>query len=363
MDYVRYSPSIEEVGTAENETFRKIAETFRAQSETVAGQESGHAVRASHAKSTGLLMGEFVVYDDLPPELAQGLFAVPGRYDVLVRMAQGPGELLDDKISTHRGMSLKILGVAGEHIPEARESSTQDFVLENGTAFINSDASRFLANLRVGVSNAPHLPEAVKSAVSRVARAASAAVKAVGGEIKTLDFFGHEPTHPLAEAYFSQVPIRYGDYVAKVGLFPDETLLAELEDVRIDASDDPDAFRTAVVDYFARSGAEFDLRIQLCTDLKRMPIEDAATDWPQDESPYRTVARLRLPQQQAHSAARERYFDEQLGFKPANALAAHRPLGQVMRARLFVYERLAEFRQQTNGVIPMEPTSASDVPD
>ena len=363
MNFVRYSPEVEEISTDESETFRKIAETFSKQVETVAKQNSGHAVRASHAKSTGLLVGELIVDEGLPPELAQGLFAKPGRYDVLVRMAQGPGELLDDRISTHRGMSLKILGVTGEHIPEAQELGSQDFVLESGTAFINSDASRFLANLRAGVSNAPHMPEAVKSGVSRLARVASAVVKAVGGEIKTLDFFGHEPTHPLAEAYFSQVPIRYGDYVAKVGLFPHEALLAELEDVRIDASDDADAFRTAVVEYFAHSGAEFDLRIQLCTDLKRMPVEDASEDWPQDESPYRSVARLTLPRQQAHSPGRARYFDERLGFKPANAQATHRPLGQIMRARLFVYERLAELRQQTNHVEAVSTLSASDVPD
>lgn len=147
MSYVLYSPSVEQIAADEADTFGKITETFQAQSETVAGHLGGHAVRASHAKSTSLLTGELVIEDRLPPELAQGLFARAGRYDVLVRMAQGPGELLDDRISTHRGLSLKILGVEGEQIPEAQERCTQDFVLENGTSFINSDASRFLANL------------------------------------------------------------------------------------------------------------------------------------------------------------------------------------------------------------------------
>lgn len=52
------------------------------------------------------------------------------------------------------------------------------------------------------------MPDAVKGAVSAVSRATNTVLKAVGGESKTLDFFGHKPLHPLAETYFSQVPIR-----------------------------------------------------------------------------------------------------------------------------------------------------------
>lgn len=360
--YVAYSDSVEQIGNDERKTFATIADTFRAQAETVAGQE-GHAVRASHAKSTGLLKGELIVESGLPPELAQGLFARPGRYEALARLAQGPGEMLDDSISTHRGLAIKILGVEGERIPESRERATQDFVLETGKAFINSDASRFLVNLKAGVSKAPHMPDAFKSAVSRMSRATEAVIEAVGGESKTLAFFGHPRHHPLAEAYFSQVPIRYGDHVAKVGLFPAEGPLASLRTIEIDTGDDPDAFRTAVIDHFASRAAEFEFRVQLCTDLDAMPVEDASVEWAEQQSPYRMVARLVLPPQPAHTPARQHYFDDILSFRPANCLAAHRPLGQIMRARLFVYERLSEFRHETNGVQNAEPRTLADVPD
>ena len=36
---------------------------------------------------------------------------------------------------------------------------------------------------------------------------------------------------------------------------------------------------------------------------------------------------------EAYSADRQRYFDDVMSFRPAHALAAHRPLGSVMRAR------------------------------
>lgn len=95
-------------------------------------------MRTSHAKATGLLTGELTVENGLPEELAQGLFAKPGTYEALIRFAQGPGEILDDKISTHRRVGLKILGVEDERIPESRESATQDWLLAPGPAFIEA---------------------------------------------------------------------------------------------------------------------------------------------------------------------------------------------------------------------------------
>ncbi len=73
------------------------------QSETVEEREH-HAVRASHARSSALVTGTLEIADGLPPELAPGLFAAPGNHPMAVRFAQGPGETLGDRVSTHRGM-------------------------------------------------------------------------------------------------------------------------------------------------------------------------------------------------------------------------------------------------------------------
>ena len=70
-----------------------------------------HAVRASHAKSSACVVGTLTIADDLPPELAQGLFAAAGTYDVAIRFAEGTGETLGDRVSTHRGMTIKVFGV------------------------------------------------------------------------------------------------------------------------------------------------------------------------------------------------------------------------------------------------------------
>ena len=356
MTYVEYSPALEHVDEDEAESFDRIATTFLTQGRVVC-EQVGHALRVSHAKSTALLRGALTVPGDLPPELAQGLFAKAGRYGAIVRLAQGPGELLDDSISTHRGAAIKILGVTGERIAESREHATQDFILEDGAAFINSDAKRFLLNLKGGVSNAPHLPDGFKQAVSTVARGAEAALEAVGGKSKTLGFFGHPPLHPLSEAYFSQVPMRWGNHVAKVGLFPGKALLSALSRLRIDTRDDANAFATAVAEHFRANDAAFELKAQLCTDPDDMPIEDASVEWPEEKSAYRTVGSLTIPPQ--GTGAKDGLSDDNLSFSPANSLAAHRPLGQIMRARLFVYGRLANARAAANGVALTEPRAAT----
>lgn len=351
-ELLRYDPAFERADEDEQRTFEAIVDTFAAMGQHVAAQE-GRAVRVSHAKATALLTGQLIVDEDLPAPLAQGLAARGRTYATLVRFAQGPGEVLHDRISTHRGLALKLLDVDG---------ATQDFVLEGtGRAFINSNAKTFLANLRAGVSNAPSLPEGVKNVVSKVARGTEAALEAVGLESKTLAFFGHEPLHPLAEPYFSQVPMRWGDYVAKIGLFPTAETLARLSELRITHREEHDAFRVAMVDHFANAGATFEFRVQLATDLERTPIEDAAKEWPAEVSPYRPIGRLVLPPQRAWSAERSAWF-ERLSFRPSHSHLAHRPLGQIMRARLFVYERLATMRRQANGEMAEEPTTLADVP-
>lgn len=360
--YVRYRAGVEQVPEDEAETFEGIRKAFVGEGETVA-KKSGTFMRTSHAKATGLLTGELTVESGLPEELAQGLFARPGTYEALIRFAQGPGEILDDKISTHRGVGLKILGVGGERIPESRESGTQDWLLAPGPAFIHSTAKTFATDFRMGASKAGGLPDAVKNVVSKVALGTNTVLDAVGAKSKILEFFGHPSQHPLGENYFSQAPFRYGDHIAKLALVPSDGVLATLGDTKIDPDGDPDAFRTAMIDYYSRHDASFDVRIQLCTDLDTMPVENAATEWPQEESPYRTVATLKIPKQTAYSEGRHRFFDEKLAFSPAHSLAAHRPLGGIMRARLAVYAHMQDQRQRNNGVQPVEPRSTSEVPN
>ena len=359
MPPLRFRPEIEQPEPDEQETIDGIIRGMTQQSEAVEERE-GHAVRASHAKSSALAVGTLEIAAGLPPELAQGLFATPGTHPVAVRFAQGPGETLGDRVSTHRGMAIKVYDVPGDKLP-GHDTDTQDFVLATGTTFPSSTARGFLRDGSV-IGKSAALPEGVKSVVSAAARNFNRLLHAVGTESAMAGFFGHPFSHPLADAYFSQAPIRFGDHVAKLAAFPTSPAQAALGDWRLDPHDDEDGFRHAATAFLRENAVVYDLRAQLWTDADSQPIEDASVDWPVAQSPYRTIATIRLPAQDAYSPARQRYFDEAMTFRPAHSLIAHRPLGSVMRARLQVYRALAAYRQRENGVTPARQASIDEVP-
>ena len=93
-----------------------------------------------------------------------------------------------------------------------------------------------------------------------------------------------------------------------------------------------------------------------------MPVEDANEEWPEEESPYQPIARVAIPVQDSYSAGRAG-FVEKLSFSPAHALAAHRPLGSINRARLYAYKVLQAKRQAELGVPDSEPTSMAEFPE
>ncbi|AWN37126.1 catalase family protein [Methylobacterium radiodurans] len=359
MTYLRYAPDIEQPAPDEQETIDGIIQGMTQQSQTVEKREH-HAVRASHAKSSACVTGELTVAAGLPPELAQGLFATPGTHKVAVRFAQGPGETLGDRVSTHRGMSIKVFGVPGEKLP-GHDVETQDFVLATGTTFPSGTASGFLRDGTV-IGKSTGLPEGVKSAVSSTARNLNKVLHAFGTESAMADFFGHPYSHPLADSYFSQAPMRFGDYVAKLGAVPATQAQRDLAEWRLDPHGDENGFRHATVAFFRDDDVVFELKAQLWADTERQPIEDSSVDWPVSISPYRTVATIRLPRQDAYSPGRVRYFDEVMTFRPAHSLAAHRPLGSIMRARLQVYRALSDFRHRENDVTAENTASPESIP-
>ena len=358
-NYLMYQDDVETIAPDENETKQKIVEVMT-QGMELARQKYGRSVRISHAKAHGLLKGELVVQDGLPLQLAQGLFAKPGRYEVLVRMAQQPGELLDDsKVSTDRGMSVKVLGVNGPKL-EGHTAATQDWVFDVGKQFLASGMKEFLQAFKPNAEIAPKLSDSVKGAVSTAARATNTLLNAVGANSEKLAFYGHPIVHPASEEYFSQTAFRYGDYVAKLGFFPVSPRLEALKQQPFHP-ETPDALREAMNSFFQSNPAEFDLRVQLNTGLDDMPVEDAQAEWPETKSQYQTVARLTIPVQTAWDPAKDGYFED-LSFSPAHALAAHRPLGGINRARLLAYQMLAARRLADNGKSVELPTSLKEVP-
>ena len=361
--YLRYSPDIERPEPDEAETARAIAETMRSIAEKTLA-DGGHALRSVHAKSHGFLQGELEVVPGLPDDLAQGLFSEPGRYPVVLRFSTIPGDILDDSVSTPRGVAIKVVGVAGERLEGSEGAATQDFVLVNSPAFGTATARQFLPGLKL-LAKTTDRAESLKKAASFVLRGVQQAVVATtGGLSPVLSTLGGQPaTHILGDSFYSQVPIRFGDHVAKIALVPVSPQLTALTGAPLPPEGGPGALRAAMVRFFRDAGGTWELRAQLCTDLETMPVENAATIWPEAESPYRTVARLRVAPQTAWSEARAAMVDDGMAFSPWHGLAAHRPLGSIMRVRKQAYALGARFRAERNGRTIEEPRALAPLPD
>ncbi len=353
---IRFDSSLEVVQPDEDEVQAEMIRVFRKIQETTL-KDYGHAVRGVHAKSHGLLTGRLTVLPDLPPTLAQGLFAAPGSYDVVLRLSTNPGDILDDSVSTPRGLAVKVIGVSGERLPEA-EGETQDFVLANAPTFTAPDARAFLKSLKL-LAATTDTPQVFKKVFSAALRGLEGAIEAVGGKSATLiSLGGHPETHILGETFYSQAALRWGDYVAKVAVAPVAPALTALTGASLNVNGKPNGLREAVSEFFRAHEGVWELRAQLLTDRETMPVEDASTPWSEEESPYVPVARITVAPQESWSDDKIRRLDDGLAFSPWHGLAAHRPLGSVMRARRAVYPRSAGFRAEHNGCPIHAPTRA-----
>ena len=357
---VLYDPAFEIEEENEKETIEGINAQMRKILE-ITSKDYGHAVRSVHAKAHGLLIGEFEVLPGLPGELAQGLFARPKTFDAVLRFSTNPGDILDDSVTTPRGLSVKVLEVEGERLEGSEDERTQDFILVNAPVFAAPNAGEFLKTLKLlaATTDTPQIYKKILSGALRGAESVLLAAGAESGTLKTLG--GHPDTHILGETFFSQAPILFGRYMAKLRIVPVLPQMKELAGKPIGSVGRPNAIREAVQHYFAVSEAEWELQVQLLTDPETMPLEDASVEWPEAKSPFVPVARIRVARQDPWSEERAAKLDDGLLFSVWHGLAAHRPLGSVMRARRSAYEKSGRFRREFNGCPLHEPANRREL--
>ena len=84
--------------------------------------------------------------------------------------------------------------------------------------------------------------------------------------------------------------------------------------------------------------------------------------WAEQLSPFVTVARLRLPQQDISGQDNLEKMDA-LSFTPWRVTAEHAPLGNIMRARKEVYRQSSIERHKLNQQPRTEPRSVDEVLD
>jgi hypothetical protein len=354
---VPYRPDVETFQDDEQETIAHLNETFDTILNRTA-EDYGHAVRSVHAKAHAVLQGELTVDAGLPPELAQGLFATPGKHKVLLRLSTNAGDILPDVISLPRGLALKVFDVPGERLPGA-EGTAQDFIMINGKVFLAPTAKKFLGNLKLLAKTTDRI-EGTKKAVSATLRGVRGALEAVGLEAPAavLSLGGAPNVEPLGETYYSATAFRYGDYIAKFSLKPAAPAMLALTGKDIEIDGRPDAIREEVQKEMQSLEAVWDFRVQLCRDLDKQPVEDSTVEWDEEKYPFLKVGTIRAAAQDSWSVPQVKQINEETRFSIWTGIVAHQPLGNVNRARNEPYKRSADFRVRFNGCPYHEPSSS-----
>ena len=277
--------------------------------------------RTLHRKQLTAAVGQLQVLSDLPAFARQGLFASPGEHEVWLRLSNGGLDKARDTVPDIRGLALKVFGVSGPSALGQGAAQSQDFTLINQEQFAFPNSVDFVALVEAASHGNGALMKfmfkryGLVGGFKRLAQLAKTAGKPFKG-------FANEPL-------FSAVPMACGPYAVRVRLLPSDANGA----VNPQAKNDWGADFSARL---ARQPLSFELQLQPYVSEAQTPIEDASVNWP---TPYTTVARLHVPQQDTQSSAGLALLEkaEKAVFDPWQALADHRPLGDVQRARKVVY--------------------------
>lgn len=277
--------------------------------------------RALHRKQLTAAHGQLEVLGGLPTFAGHGLFAAAAKFDVRVRLSNGGMDSAPDRTPDIRGFGLSVKGVVGDSALGNGAAKSQDFTLINQEVFGFADSEEFVSFVMAAADGNGSL---VKYLMRRYGWLAGPARL-----LKMLKTVGKPFGGFATEALYSAVPMACGPYAVRVRMVPS----AENGAATPGASADWGADFAARL---ARQDLHWDLQLQPFVNESLTPIEDASINW---ESTYASVARLTLPRQDCSSAQGQALLAEVEAsvIDPWQALASHRPLGDVQRARKVVY--------------------------
>jgi hypothetical protein len=296
--------------------------------------------RGGNTKTQGIVRGEFIVHDNLPPQFRCGIYAKPQTFKAWVRFS-GPGPYVTPDIDDvgFMSISIKLMGVPGPKLMD-EEKHTLDMFGVSTPTFVTPDTKANAHLQQWSVKNAqifhflnfrrPHVLDLIMQ-----------------------ELFIKTQSSPFEAPYFSCVPYLLGEGQAmQYSVWPKSDKRTPIPRLPLRPPDD--YLRDAMVAALDVGDVELDIRLQLQTDPHLMPIENNAVLWPEKLSPRVSVATLRLPKQKFNSPA-QMAFAKKLSYNPWHTIAEHRPLGNQSRARHRMYLELSTLRHDINQVPHYEP--------
>jgi len=293
--------------------------------------KTGPTVRGQHPKHHGCVDAEFVVRADIPAAYRVGVFKDPATYSAKVRLSNGAQK--DDSQPDVHGMAVKVLGVNGTQALTGSTRQEQDFVLIDSESFFVPDVQMMLELMLARAAQKPEVMADFAQQHPKIAGALAAARKNIAS--------------PLTVRYWSTVPYKLGSLAVKYTAIPAVTNASG------DVPASADCLREAMTTQLApgANGARFDLCIIPQMDPGDL-VEDPMVTWKAEPVPVATITVA----PQAFDTPERMKQAEEMSFDPWHALAEHRPLGGISRARRQVYRALSSFRHDRNATPREEPS-------
>ena len=367
--FVRYAPELDALSAH----FEEDLETVLAAVEqyvvnSVAGEGVGRAVRFAHAKGYGLVRAEVEILDGLPSAYAQGIYAAPGRHDALIRFSNGVSHLGPDAfLSNAFGLALKMFDIAGTTLAEDEpDAGTFDYNTINMPVFFCNTVAHYLFIQQLFTDAGSYFmrgKDGIHQLLTEYLTGKGTLAEKDWAWDELLAFLAMArlpPVNVLLSTYWTMGAVRHGDFIAKVRFAPVQAFADAAEHREVDLASDADAYRQALVVELKQRPFEFDLQVQLCTNLEQMPVQDVTVEWLEALSPFVTVAKVRLPAQDISGAENVEQMDA-LSFTPWRVTAEHAPLGEIQRVRKEAYRRSSIARHRLNGQERREPRSVREV--
>jgi len=367
--YIKFHPGIENIPQNFNGNVEKIiAEVLETVHQSKQRSGNGYATRDVHVKGYGLLKAELEIQKDLPAEFAQGLYAKPGKHPAVIRFSNASSLVTTDaKSAPFMGMAIKIFDVAGKTILEDEpDSGTFDYNLISISALFCSSIEHYsyINNLVLKVDEyfARGIPGMLKFGYHWLT--------AMGKSFPTLlsirelyNFISLsrlKPNNLLLNEYYTVGAVRHGDYIAKIRAKPVTAYADEITRRVLDLKSADQVFRPALAAELNEHNYEFVIQVQLCKDLKRMPVEDLTIRWSEQLAPFVTVAKLTIPKQDISGEDNLKIM-EHLSFSPFRCLEENRPMGSLQLTRKEVYRQTSLLRHKLNGVARKEPSGPEEI--
>lgn len=369
--YIKFDKEIENIPENFDEYMEKIVNDIK---EYIKNSKqinnTNYNTRDAHAKGYAALRAEFTILDNLPEELAQGIYANPGKHEAVIRFSNGsPRVTFDRNSGMAQGLAIKVFDVPGQKLAPGEEDSTNiDFNMINHPIFFCNTPEHYMFIDKLFIKLNDYFAKGFTGKLEFAYLWATEMGKAFPGketlkELKAFFTFQDiKPINSLLHDFYSMGAVRHGEYIAKIRAHPNENYISKVSRIDIDTEHIDEAFRPPLLQEIREHDFMFDIQIQLCKDLEKMPVEDLTVEWDQEESPFMTVAQLYIPKQEIPDDGNFEVM-ENLSFTPFRIIEENRPLGSLQMTRLKAYEASSKLRHHLNNKKREEPQNLQQAMD